>query len=1086
MARSSFVPAAYGVETYVQDFNTPGLSLSDLIDTTSPTSLPDDEAFNRMNDRNRANPPQQNYPPFFPSFLTFRVNYLAANSDTCYKTHAADPGSGSVTPASQGVNMHALSANNTFIMRAYDLDDFSRLSDSSYQNRHHIGGMISLERFHSQRRGYWDIRLRQNTLEQGHHFALWLLPIRRRFATSSAIPEIDIVEMVDSNASFPNGGLQLWSWNNHGNSEFPLPSDDTGFIFERQSDPVWAAYHNFGFEWNENQLIWTVDGVVKKQSQNWSNDNFEMYLLLTWETRVVPGDFPNQANAGTTWPAEMEIDYIRVYTRGAAPAPPPASPPQSVRINELTAIRDTGLSNGGTGTISVPAGTNRALVAGFFQAGPTANLPASGLGIGGTDFDSSIKGDVRVGPRTSNGNYPGHLELFTFNEADLIRAGASAGSDFSMTIRSPGSLSGGFQRCFAGVYDTVDQDDLIVDSGLNVGDHNDSSIDPIGLETVGGGYAAAFLIWDSPDDSSGFITWGSDLTEDFDITPDFAYSGASSPTDGTSISVAPTISDDLGFQGSVLGALSLRLFEESVRGPVLQDWTVVTEGDDFTVPAGSDRLLVVAAHLEGTNVALTGVTYGDQSFVTGRISTNTTSGVRNSAGIFYLDENDIRSATGTVINVQHGGSTEGAHIFALVLQKVNQTSPLRDNDGNQTTGNAPLSALSLDTANEGYVAAIIGTANQNRAVAWNPGLEQRSELAQDGYLSSVARAFGSGLEVSVNPGVSPIPFRSALAAASFALQPGTLERDVRSDVRLSGFQSSGALTVQNAATSAVALSGFRARATIEGDLSPGGVRGDAVLQGFQSSASLLVVGGLLGIEAGVSLGGFQSRATIEQEIVTPRAGLLVPGGNLPETSLNQLRNAISRWTAKSDLGVDLDTILLIADAKIRREIRMLEQEVDLVITTNDRGEAVLPAGFLGFRSIEVQNAPYPETEYLPPDALRKVKAEPGFSARQTVQYTIESGKLKTTANSSMTFDTTFTQWFSPLTDDDPSNELLARAFDVYLYASLEATYEFLQDEQIAAYYRGKYNEAKEGIVRQERYKRTGAGPMSRRIRRRVN
>ena len=86
----------------------------------------------------------------------------------------------------------------------------------------------------------------------------------------------------------------------------------------------------------------------------------------------------------------------------------------------------------------------------------------------------------------------------------------------------------------------------------------------------------------------------------------------------------------------------------------------------------------------------------------------------------------------------------------------------------------------------------------------------------------------------------------------------------------------------------------------------------------------------------------------------------------------------------------------------------------------------------------------------------------------------------------MTFDTTFTQWFSPLTDDDPSNELLARAFDVYLYASLEATYEFLQDEQIAAYYRGKYNEAKEGIVRQERYKRTGAGPMSRRIRRRVN
>ncbi len=307
--RSEFVPDGY-IETFAENFD--GGDLSMLIDTTPAGSLPDDEAVDRMNARN-AGGAEQNYPPFFPSFLTFRVHYLAANSDTCYKTHEDDASGGANTPASQGVHPHVLTPQETMLVRAYDLDDFAGLTDGQYDSRHHIGGMLSLERFHSQRRGYWDCRARIKTLEQGHHASLWLLPIRPRFASSSATPEVDIVELIDSNLSTPDGGLQLFSYNNHGNSEWPLPPDDRGITFDFQSDPSWEGWHNFGFLWEADRLEWHLDGNIVKESSGWPNDDFEMYWLMTWESRVVPGDFPNQANGGTTWPAELEIDYVRIY-----------------------------------------------------------------------------------------------------------------------------------------------------------------------------------------------------------------------------------------------------------------------------------------------------------------------------------------------------------------------------------------------------------------------------------------------------------------------------------------------------------------------------------------------------------------------------------------------------------------------------------------------------------------------------------------------------------------------------------------------------------------------------------------------------
>lgn len=201
------------------------------------------------------------------------------------------------------------------------------------------------------------------------------------------------------------------------------------------------------------------------------------------------------------------------------------------------------------------------------------------------------------------------------------------------------------------------------------------------------------------------------------------------------------------------------------------------------------------------------------------------------------------------------------------------------------------------------------------------------------------------------------------------------------------------------------------------------------------------------------------------------------------TTFAILKTAVADWTARTDLGTFLPILISTAEAHIAQKVRMLDMETDLEITTDATGDVALPAGFLGFVSIEVKDAPFPSTEWVPPDALRKIKAEPTFGGRP-VKWTTEAGKIKTTSNSSETFSTTYFKRLDALSDSNPTNFLLTQAFHVYLWSTLAVTWDFLQEEQQEAKYWKKYNAAVEDLHGSERKKRT-SGPLVRQLRRRL-
>ena len=112
---------------------------------------------------------------------------------------------------------------------------------------------------------------------------------------------------------------------------FEYPGKTTGWSTDWGKSCWWIsniafrdAYHVYGLERNDNQLIWYVDGV---QVQTVTNFTEHQPQWLTFDIETVPNWF-GLPNAGEC-PATYNIEYVRSWTQGT-PTPPPTPPPTPV------------------------------------------------------------------------------------------------------------------------------------------------------------------------------------------------------------------------------------------------------------------------------------------------------------------------------------------------------------------------------------------------------------------------------------------------------------------------------------------------------------------------------------------------------------------------------------------------------------------------------------------------------------------------------------------------------------------------------------------------------------------------------------
>lgn len=150
---------------------------------------------------------------------------------------------------------------------------------------------------------------------QGFWPAIWLLP---RHANWPAGGEIDIME---ARGDLPYGMSSAlhWGWD-YNSRQYRSEWYESGANFQ-------ADFHDYAVEWEVGTVRFYVDGVehMRLYEPDVGIPNTPKSLILNL---AVGGNYSGYPNETTPFPAEFEIDYVRVWQR-----PTPSAPPESLILN---------------------------------------------------------------------------------------------------------------------------------------------------------------------------------------------------------------------------------------------------------------------------------------------------------------------------------------------------------------------------------------------------------------------------------------------------------------------------------------------------------------------------------------------------------------------------------------------------------------------------------------------------------------------------------------------------------------------------------------------------------------------------------
>lgn len=195
------------------------------------------------------------------------------------------------------------------------------------------------------------------------------------------------------------------------------------------------------------------------------------------------------------------------------------------------------------------------------------------------------------------------------------------------------------------------------------------------------------------------------------------------------------------------------------------------------------------------------------------------------------------------------------------------------------------------------------------------------------------------------------------------------------------------------------------------------------------------------------------------------------------TTFATLKTDISSYMARSDLTESLkNTFVRIAEAEIRRKVRIGQMETTNTSFSVSSQSTALPTGFVSMRAVTNNTQNQREMEYMSPVRLRSSRIFDEGTGEPSV-YTIEGDNIviaPTPSSGSLTI--VYYKAFDALSADSDTNWLLANGYDVYLYGSLRAASEWAMEPDTENQYAIKFERAVEQINREDRWGRvSGSG-----------
>lgn len=157
--------------------------------------------------------------------------------------------------------------------------------------------------------------------------AVWMMPESSEYGGWAASGELDIMESWGSKPNEIAGTIHYgenWPKNVYAGKTTQL------------SKPV-TEWHTYGIEWEPGEIRWYVDGRLYHTLNNWYSKGQNQPLNYAYPAPfdkpfhlimnlAVGGNFDGNPAESTVFPAEMKVDYVRVYELTGRPYRTPVQP----------------------------------------------------------------------------------------------------------------------------------------------------------------------------------------------------------------------------------------------------------------------------------------------------------------------------------------------------------------------------------------------------------------------------------------------------------------------------------------------------------------------------------------------------------------------------------------------------------------------------------------------------------------------------------------------------------------------------------------------------------------------------------------
>lgn len=179
----------------------------------------------------------------------------------------------------------------------------------------------------------------------------------------------------------------------------------------------------------------------------------------------------------------------------------------------------------------------------------------------------------------------------------------------------------------------------------------------------------------------------------------------------------------------------------------------------------------------------------------------------------------------------------------------------------------------------------------------------------------------------------------------------------------------------------------------------------------------------------------------------------------------ELQSAIASWLNRSDLTGVIPDFISLAESEFNRRIRLADNETRTTLTVSS-GVAALPSDFAQIKSIS------DNLGYLVHRNAEEFAAYEQVGANARI-YTLQGTNIRTrTAQGNLTL--VYWAQIPALSGSNPTNWLLTKSPNLYLFTSLGYAADYLHDDNLLTKYRG-IAEGQFSQLKRDEFMR--AGPM---------